>query len=296
MIPLLAKDALHFENAQLAILVPLQETEGLPKAHLVETQDTQGTYVNLRTYIGLLFAIQACVLETFGIDVSLTGNQGVFRDAFVVTAGLSPESQFFVREDWLSTEVDGEEPSFTVECAEGAGTFLRCLDGGVLLVAFDEPPTGDLARRRCVDAQFDVCGASDEWDALVAAGADAPFRAMLPLIQSVCGGNGSKENIAVLMLKRRLLGEGMISARDAAAACGIGSHRAAQLTRELVLSGLDPVLQNDPDGVSPEVGPWMAAEVDNGSVRVAAVRALRVVRPPHGLQLRSCILAAFMDH
>jgi hypothetical protein len=71
--PLLAKEAPHFENAQLAILVPLQETEGLPKAHLV---GTQGTFVISGTCIGLRFAIQACVSEAVGIDVSLTGTRG----------------------------------------------------------------------------------------------------------------------------------------------------------------------------------------------------------------------------
>jgi hypothetical protein len=62
------------------------------------------------------------------------------------------------------------------------------------------------------------------------------------------------------MLKRRLLGQSMISVPDAAAACGIGSiHSAAPLIRELVLSGLGIVPRDAPDCVSPEVGPWMAA-------------------------------------
>jgi hypothetical protein len=154
--------------------------------------------------------------------------------------------------------VDDEEPGFTVECAEGAGSFLRFLGGGVLLVAFDDPPTGDLARRRGIGAAFDVCGACDEWGALVAAGANARSSRCCT-DPRVCGGNVSRENIAELMLKRRLLGQSMISISDAAGACGIGSHWAAQLIPGLVLSGLGIVPQNAPDGVSPEVGPWIAA-------------------------------------
>jgi hypothetical protein len=256
LIPLLVKDARHFENAHLAILAHLQEAEGLPKAHFV---GTQGTHLIFETCIGVLFAIEACELETVNIDVSLAGTHGDFRDAFVVTAGIRAGSQFLVLQDWLSEEVNGAALDYTVEHAEDAGTHLKFLGNGVLLVAFDTAPTGDLARRRCLGPAFDVCGACDEWGALVAARAGAPFLATLPLIQRVCGGNGSKENIAVLMLKRRLLRQNMVSVHDAAAACGIGSPRAAELIRELVSSGLDIVPQNDPDGVSPEVGPWMAA-------------------------------------
>jgi hypothetical protein len=125
----------------------------------------------------------------------------------------------------VSEEVDGAALNCTVEHADGAGTHLKFLGNGVLLVAFDAAPTGDLARRRCLGPAFDVCGACDEWGALVAVRADAQFLATLPLIKRVRGGNGSKENIAVLMLKRRLLGQNMISVHDAAAACGIGSRR-----------------------------------------------------------------------